>query len=77
MGLVKVGGSVTACDDVYIIMPDSRPGFGYEVEKDLCDTPERILKWVYQLSCKDWIDAGLISLFINAVCHDLGISLSI
>lgn len=44
----------------------------YSVKLDRCDTPEKILSWVYHLSEKTWVDTDLLGSFIRTAAEHIG-----
>lgn len=38
----------------------------YEIEFELCNTPDKAVKWVYHLAQKNWCTPKLISRFLEA-----------
>lgn len=53
-------------DGDYIVL-DVR--FPYDIELSRCDSPEKILHWVWHLSQKNWVHRHLLWKFINLVCE--------
>ncbi len=62
-------------DTIYIqdgaIVMNVRPM--YVVEMERCNTPAKILEWVYHLSQKNWVDREVIERFILLACSANGI----
>lgn len=39
-------------------------GYPYDIELSRLDTPEKILRWVEQLSAKNWVTDSIIGAFV-------------
>lgn len=44
----------------------------YDIALDRCNTPEKVLGWVYHLSEKTWITSDHIRAFIKMACREHG-----
>jgi len=49
--------------------------YEYNIEKHRCDTAEKILAWVQQLSDKTWMSCEVMGIFIAVACKENGIDL--
>lgn len=47
--------------------------YPYEIELSRCDSPEKILHWVWHLGEKNWVTAELIRDFVSLACSVNGI----
>jgi len=52
-------------------------GFEYEIELSRCDTPQKLLSWVYHLSEKTWMTRDIIHYFIRLAAQHHGIDIKI
>jgi hypothetical protein len=59
---------------INIQIPDH--GDYYSIAFSSCDTPARILRWVYLLSQKNWYTIALNRRFIELACDAHGLELS-
>jgi hypothetical protein len=43
------------------------PGFEYQIALNRCDTPEKLLSWIFHLSEKTWMTTEVLHKFIDLV----------
>jgi len=63
---------VCRIDNGYIILKIGEVD-AYEIEISRCDTCEKIVWWVYQLSEKDWMTLAVLRHFIDLACSYHGL----
>jgi hypothetical protein len=47
----------------------------YNVAKAHCDTPEKLLHWIWHLTGKTWMTNNVLRRFIELACHENGIQM--
>ena len=49
--------------------------YEYSIALDRCDTPEKLLYWIWHLCEKTWITPEVIGRFIEVVCKENNIKM--